>query len=91
MYFLFTKESIIVEISTCWENILDFSLDCFHSNQTNVCSLSIVFSRKKNVISDSEPYLQEFYLKNTEDMLAHDGCVNDPCVILSKYSYQFKQ
>lgn len=91
MYFLFTRESIIVEISTCWENILDFSLDCFHSNQTNVCSLSIVFSRKKNVISDPEPYLQEFDLKNTEDMLAHDGCVNDPHLILSKYSYQFKQ
>lgn len=48
-------------------------------------------SKKKNVISDPEPYLQEFYLKNTEDTLAHDGCVNDPCVILSKYSYQFKQ
>lgn len=47
--------------------------------------------QEKNVISDPEPYLQEFYLKNTEDTLAHDGCVNDPCVILSKYSYQFKQ
>lgn len=61
MYFqVFTKESTIVEISTCWEKRLNFSLDCFHNNQTNVCSLPMVFSRK-NVISDPEPYLQTFY------------------------------
>lgn len=46
--------------------------------------------KKKNVISDPEPFLQEFDLKNTEDTLAHDGCVNDPHVILSKYSYQIQ-
>lgn len=43
----FTKESTIVKISTCWEKRLDFSLDCFHNNQANVCSLPIVFSGKK--------------------------------------------
>lgn len=32
---------------------------------------------KKNVISDPVPYLQVFYLKNTGDILAYDGCVND--------------
>lgn len=33
--------------------------------------------KKKNVIRDPDPYLQVFYLKNTGDTLAYDGCVND--------------